>query len=88
MKRPEDLRDIDADITTNVRTTIRELKPGEYYIPIRLLTRYGMRGLIRSVRKRTEDPFLSETVLGSTVKSYPSDKVHPVKLIPSPRLEN
>ena len=81
MKNVEDLRGIDVDICTTVRTTIRELKSGDYYIPIRLLRRYGMQELIRSIRKRTDDPFLSETVLGTTIKTYPSDMVHPVLLL-------
>lgn len=81
MKNVEDLRNIDVDICTTVRTTIRELKPDDYYIPIRLLRRYGKGELIRTIRRRTDDPFLSETVLGTTIKSYPSDMVHPVVLL-------
>ncbi|KKM15277.1 hypothetical protein LCGC14_1697660 [marine sediment metagenome] len=81
INRVSDLRGLDVDISTDVRTTIRELKPGDYYVPVRLLRRYGQYGLVRSVRRRTEDPFLSKTILGTTVKSYPSDRVHPVHLI-------
>ncbi len=80
-RRVEDLSGTDVDISTDVRTTIRELTAGDYYIPIRLLRRHGKWGLIRSVRMRTEDPFKSETVLGTRIKTYPSDKVHPVKFI-------
>ena len=74
----------DVDIDKSVQTTIRELKPGDYYVPIRLLRRYGTKRMSWTIRKRMEDPFKSETVLGTSIKTYPSDRVHPVKLIVNP----
>lgn len=74
----------DVEVNTKVMTTIRDLKDGDYYMPIRLLRRYGTRRMSWSVRRRTEDPFNSETVLGTKIKTYPSDRVHPVTLIVKP----
>lgn len=74
----------DVDIDTTTQTTIRELEPGDYFMPIRLLRRYGVNRMSWTVRKRTDNPFRSETVLGTTINTYPSDRVHPVRLVVNP----
>lgn len=75
---------MDILVKSNVVTTVREISEGEYYITLTTLRKYGERGVIENVRKRGKDPFVSTTILGSRVHSYPSEKVHPVELIKEP----
>lgn len=66
---------VDFKIQDSVVTTLRELEPDQFFIRVgdfRQRKRLGW-----SIRQRTTDPFLSKTLYGTTVRTYPSEKVHP-----------
>lgn len=67
-------------IMTDHPVTIHDLKPGQMYITVTAFRREGLgSGTINNIRRRTEDPFKSETFYGTKVTSYPSDKVYVVE---------
>lgn len=80
MKAASDLKNIDLDIDTTIRLTIKELEPGDMYIRVgHLRGREGINPL--TVRRRTEDPYESETFLGAKVMTFPSERVFKVKVL-------
>lgn len=72
---------MDLNIKTDIVTTVRELEQGDHYITLTQFRKYGARFAVENVKIRTADPFVSKTLLGTTIRSYPSEKVHPVQII-------
>lgn len=70
---------IDLHVHTHVTTTIRELGVGQSYIT--LTNMHRGRVTAEQVRQKTEDPFVSLTLMGAKVSSFPSDRCHPVEVI-------
>ena len=66
---------VDFKIKNSVVTTLRELEPDAFYIRVGDFRQ--KKRLDWSIRQRTGDPFLSKTLYGTTVRTYPSEKVHP-----------
>lgn len=68
------------NIVTERTSTIRDLSPGDLYITVTAFRRERLgSNTIHNIRRRTEDPFKSETFYGAQVRSYPSDKVYIVE---------
>ena len=74
---------MDLNIHREVTTTVRELEPGDFFIRAGRVRKYGGFKAVQHLRVRTEDPFNSHTIHGSNVRTFPSDKVHPVEIIPT-----
>lgn len=77
------MRNIDINVDDRKTTTIRELAPGQWYVRTALFRRHGPKEMVKLVRRRMDDPFISETIFGSKVASFPSDKVHPCEVTES-----
>lgn len=59
---------------------IRELNPGDHYITSTQLQKHGRNVTAEHVRICTTTPFVSLTLLGTKVSSYPSDRCHLVEV--------
>jgi len=62
-------------------TTIRELREGMHFIQVGHLRRARGEGQIAyDIRERTEDPYKSKTLLGTFVRTFPSEKAFIVEV--------
>lgn len=67
-------------INTEAAKTIWDLAPGDLYITVAAFRREGIgSNALNNIRRRTKDPYKSETFYGSSVRAYPSDKVFVVE---------
>lgn len=75
----EHLRGVDLEIDEELPMQVRDLEPGQMYIRLGhfISQREDWHNVIR---RRTEDPYRSETVLGSRVIAFPSERVFPVNI--------
>lgn len=71
---------VDLNIQTETTTTVRELEPGTYYVNVGTYRNTSLNRIAGCIRVKTEDPFNSTTIHGSRVRSFPSEKVHPVEI--------
>jgi hypothetical protein len=72
------------DIKTEDVRTVRTIPEGGLYITLRDWRRHKETRMVNAwIRRRTDDPFSSKTLLGTTVLSMPSDKVYAVEVLES-----
>jgi hypothetical protein len=64
-------------------TTIRELSPGTHFIQMgHFRSAISEEDITYHVRLRTDDPYRSRTLLGTRIRTFPSEKAFAVEVKP------